>query len=448
MMWEAFNVLADAHGVDIARRRMTDYIVAGLLLTPSGASYTEGRDGILAAASALDTDDMLLMAAAFAGRGAGSCAVSPAKDSPTNAGVVESGTLAGKLAAGGLSLTDDGISCGRDGYLDPGESGTLRLRIANGGPIAAENLNIVATTTTPGIRLGNPVRVGLLQGFSASDLQIPVTVLSTAPRNTLVTVNVRVAGQNVCERSGIELALTIRTGADDTPGASNIDRADTVFSPWAPTGASATAVWGRALDATGNQSFFAKNLGSTSDTQFMSPPLLVGTTQPFVVNLTHAYSFESAGTTLFDGGVIEVSLNNGTTWTDVTAFGVNPGYTGPLTNGNPLAGRQAFGGASPGFPARAALSLNFGTAFAGLPVLLRFRAVTDSSDAAIGWTIDDVEVTGITNTPFPVLVAEPSTCTARATGGDESGVVASFTARTQSLDAHDSAVCILNESRL
>jgi hypothetical protein len=29
MMWEAFNVIADAHGVEVARRRMADYIVAG-----------------------------------------------------------------------------------------------------------------------------------------------------------------------------------------------------------------------------------------------------------------------------------------------------------------------------------------------------------------------------------------------------------------------------------
>src|SRR5262249_54007115 len=91
MMWEAFNVLADAHGVTAARRRMADYVVSGMLLTPTNATFTEARDAILVGASALDTDDMLLMAAAFADRGAGSCAVSPARTSPTNAGVVESG---------------------------------------------------------------------------------------------------------------------------------------------------------------------------------------------------------------------------------------------------------------------------------------------------------------------------------------------------------------------
>ena len=94
MMWEALNVLIDEHGLTVGRRRMTDYIVAGMLLTPPNASFTEQRDGLLAAASALDTDDMILMAAAFAGRGAGSCAVSPPGSSTTNIGVVESGRKA------------------------------------------------------------------------------------------------------------------------------------------------------------------------------------------------------------------------------------------------------------------------------------------------------------------------------------------------------------------
>jgi hypothetical protein len=58
MLFEAFNVLIDDHGVPIARRHITDYAVAGLLLTPPEATFTEARDAILAAASALDTDGL------------------------------------------------------------------------------------------------------------------------------------------------------------------------------------------------------------------------------------------------------------------------------------------------------------------------------------------------------------------------------------------------------
>jgi large repetitive protein len=446
MMWEALNVLADQHGVNVARRRMADYMVGGLLLTPTNATFTEGRDGILAAASALDTDDMLLMAAAFAGRGAGSCAASPLNTSTTNAGVIESGTLAGKLSAGGATLVDDGISCDRDGYLDPGESGTLRLRIANNGALAAENVSVTATTATAGIRLGAPIRLEVLPAFSGNELAIPVTVLQTAPRNTVVTINVHIAGEFVCERDGINLTLTLRIGADDIANAATIDRAETRLSPWTPTGNGAAALWGAAFDASNNQSFLGRNASVTSDTQFMSPPLQVSTTQPLVVNLKHAYNFQTTGAALSDGGVIEVSLNGGATWNDVTTLGVNPGYTGAIANGNPLAGRQGFGGVSPGFPARSQLTLNFGAVPAGLSVMLRFRIGTNAAGAASGWDIDDIDVAGITNTPFPVLVPEPSTCTARERSNSETGVLAAFAAPATSMRAHDQAACILAES--
>jgi hypothetical protein len=100
MLWEVPNVLADEHGVTVARRRMSDYVVTGLLLSPTNATFTEARDAILVGASALDTDEMLLMSPAFASRGIGSCAVSPPRNSVTNRGVTESGTIAAKLAAG------------------------------------------------------------------------------------------------------------------------------------------------------------------------------------------------------------------------------------------------------------------------------------------------------------------------------------------------------------
>src|ERR1043165_29089 len=202
---------------------MSDYVVAGLLLTPPEATFAEARDPILAAASALDTDDMILMAAAFAGRGAGSCAVSPPNSSATNAGVVESGTLAGKLAVGGISLVDDGISCDHDGYLDPGESGTLHVTLANNGILAAENVSITASTTNPGVRIGAPLKITALQPFTSSSLATPGTVLQSAPRNTRVTIKIHVAGENTCDKSGVDATLTIRTGADDVPNASNID---------------------------------------------------------------------------------------------------------------------------------------------------------------------------------------------------------------------------------
>ena len=85
---------------------MGDYVVTGMKLAPTNPTFTEQRDGILAAAAAADPADLAVLAQAFAKRGAGSCAVSPPRASQDLAGVVESFVLeANPQAICGASAT-------------------------------------------------------------------------------------------------------------------------------------------------------------------------------------------------------------------------------------------------------------------------------------------------------------------------------------------------------
>jgi len=212
MLWEVYNVLIDEHGFTEARRRMSDYVVSGLLLTPPEATYTEARDAILAAASALDSDDMLLMAAAFAGRGAGTCALSPARNSATMTGVVESGTIVAKLATSRATLTDSGTPSDRDGVLEPGEAGALRITVANASALAAEDVVVTATTTTPGVTLGNPINAGIVAGLSQADIQIPVKIAASAPLNAPLDIVVQVTSSAGCGTGRLVVELHQRIG--------------------------------------------------------------------------------------------------------------------------------------------------------------------------------------------------------------------------------------------
>jgi hypothetical protein len=91
-LWEVFVNLVAKHGHAEGERRMLAYVVGGLKLTPVRPTFTQARDGIISAVSALDAADLTPVRAGFAKRGMGQGAVSPPSNSTSLAGVVESFT--------------------------------------------------------------------------------------------------------------------------------------------------------------------------------------------------------------------------------------------------------------------------------------------------------------------------------------------------------------------
>jgi hypothetical protein len=90
MLWEVFVNLVAKHGHADGEKRSLAYIIGGLKLTPSRPTFTQARDGIIAAASAIDASDLSEIRAGFAKRGIGTGAVSPPSSSSSLSGVVES----------------------------------------------------------------------------------------------------------------------------------------------------------------------------------------------------------------------------------------------------------------------------------------------------------------------------------------------------------------------
>jgi Zn-dependent metalloprotease len=102
------------------------------------------------------------------------------------------------------------------------------------------------------------------------------------------------------------------------------------------------------------------------------------------------YSFADLFSYNFDGGVLEYSINNGSSWVDAGSLIDFNGYTGTLftDGGNPLSGRSAFVGSSHGY---ISTRLNLAS-LAGKTVSFRWRMGLDESGNAWGWWVDDIRI--------------------------------------------------------
>jgi MYXO-CTERM domain-containing protein len=125
---------------------------------------------------------------------------------------------------------------------------------------------------------------------------------------------------------------------------------------------------------------------------------------------------ETSDGVYWDGAVIEISKDGGATWQDITAY-ADPGYGGTIGDPDPdgasnvLRGRSGYVAQNPSYPALDEVTIDMGTQLAGQTVEVRFRVATDDATGDIGWTLDDIGFSGITNAPFAALVDDPGACT-------------------------------------
>lgn len=131
-------------------------------------------------------------------------------------------------------------------------------------------------------------------------------------------------------------------------------------------------------------SWFAGDEASTNDQRLVSPAIVLGTRD--VLSFWHRYDLQSAK----DGGVVEISTNNGSSWSDLGPRMTQNAYNGTIVTTSPLIRRWVFTGNSGGWiETRADLS-----GYAGKTIKLRFRQGDDASTGVTGggWWIDDIVV--------------------------------------------------------
>jgi len=417
MLWESYtNLLRDTQGpsprltFDQARDRMRRYLVASLKMTPNAPTVLEARDALLTAAYLNDPVDGHRFCEAFAKRGAGTRAVAPDRFSTTNAGLTESFLCGDDLAFVAASLDDAKESCDKDGVLDNVEIGRLTVTLKNVGGTALTDTTAIVTSTNPHVSFPN----GGTMHFPASSPFATTTATLDVELEGAVGIEVATfdieATDPALDFGSVTSTFSARVNTDTVASASASDDVESTLTAWTVAGdptLSTAFPWRRLEVGPTDHRWFGPNAGAPSDQYLVSPVLHVGP-GTFSFTFQHRYSFEAP---LFDGGVIEISNNGGATWVDIGAS-ASPGYNGTLvaTGTNPLRGRLAYVNASPGYPAFFTVTVNLGTTYAGQNVMVRFRQGADDNTAAVGWEIDNIAFSGITNTPFYALVPHAGLC--------------------------------------
>lgn len=144
---------------------------------------------------------------------------------------------------------------------------------------------------------------------------------------------------------------------------------------------------------------FTNGVTSVATNSLISPSIILPAGQAnFQLSFRQTRNFEGTAT-CFDGAILELSTDGGTTFNNVTSptvggiFAIN-GYNGTVSTGfsNPLGGQSAFCFAQASY---VTTNLNLPGTFSGQTIKLRWRAGWDSSTALISpnWRIDTITLT-------------------------------------------------------
>lgn len=419
MLWEGYAaLLKDTPRLTFqeAQARMKAYLVAGYKATPVMPTFTEARDAILSVASARDLADFALLSQAFARRGLGMKAVSPSRDSQTNAGAIESFLSGNDVGLVAVTLDDAIASCDQDGVLDRDESGKLTVTLKNVGINQLSGATLKVTSPVPGVTIGNGGTVTLpaFGPFATATAELPVSLAGVLGIQTL-RFELEVDDPTLVTRPA-RAAASFRANADLKVQGSALDDVESSTTLWTvghnPNG-NTSSDWRRFEEDPVTHYWFGPNPASPADTWLVSPPLQVGITSNFALTFVHRYEFEADADANYDGAVIELSVDNGATWVDIGNKALPGGYPGTLSaqGSNPLRGRAAFVGKSPNYPAFEPASIDLGSAYAGKTLQVRFRIGSDDAAAEKGWELDDLRFLGLAVKPFPQVIIDPNLCT-------------------------------------
>ncbi len=334
-------------------------VVEGMRLQPCNPGFVDARNAILKADTLLfNAKYSCVIWQAFAKRGLGRNA-----------------------SQGSASSITDGVA---DFSVDA-SSFVLNENFA----VAPEGQNV---TYTNKVLAGN---CGPLNNYTLTDtLPTNVTYVSGGTYNAANRV-VSFSGINLAagQQQSFPFTVTINPGSYFVPVTplNDVVPAASIPASWTinPTTGNAWTV-STTQSSSAPNSYFMANPTTTSDARLqMTTPLALNPntiSNYTTLSFKHRFNTEDG----WDGGVVEISTNGGSAWTDLGSRMIQGGYNSSMGTGsnNPIGGRAAFSGNNGSFQ-QTLVNLS---EYAGQSILLRFRFGSDDNTAPTGggWWVDDI----------------------------------------------------------
>jgi extracellular elastinolytic metalloproteinase len=387
-LWEMYWAMSDKYGWDANWKNVNSgngkairLVMDGMKIQPCLPGFLDARDAILAADRAdFNGDNQCLIWEAFAKRGMGYSAKQGSNTSTAdNADTYDKNPYCAKA----LKITKAAAD-----FVKAGDQITYTIQVVNYKGAAATG--VVVTD-----------EMAQFTSYVAGSANRPVTqtgqnlsfAIGTMNNNDTVTITYKV--------------LTDATKKSIAQFTDDFERGD---GKWDPEVIKNSNFWEiqSLYTRSGTKAYGVgyANSGLSDQATRNLDPLTIRGSKP-VLTFFQRYNTEPG----YDGGILQITTNNGTSWTDMGDKIFKSPYSGRFQYSIfAIPNQRAWSGSSEKFSA-VAVDLS---AYVGQSVKFRYRFGTDSTDSRIGWFIDDVSVMDMLNYDTRVKVTSTQGDTASA----------------------------------
>ncbi len=288
-----------------------------------------------------------------------------------------------------LSVVSHGMSdagaCDPDGFADVGETVHFLVTVRNAGSAPATNIRAALSSSSRVASLDGPVEIPDLAPGQSADADFRVEIGAVSCMESAQFSVVLSADQGSW---GGGFTQTLETDPAGEESAETVEHAGAEPQGWSHSALEGTDDWRvvstKNHSSGGTWSWFASDPNKVKDDVLVTPSYTLLPSGTSTLEFSHWADLQDG----FDGAVVEISADGGSTWTDLGSHFTSGGYDKSLSGLGPLSGRQAFTGTYTAWKTTTAdLS-----AWAGETVRFRFRLGCDGATKKVGWWVDDVVV--------------------------------------------------------